>query len=204
MGAVPHLSEVANELADDSVVFLMVTDEAPSYIEEFLKKKAMPGWVVIDKDKSTLDTFKVTSRPRTIVLDTSGTWLLDIKPEQLTAKLLRSVLNGDVRSTEIYGDLDPTAKPLGPESLPPDRFGRFELIAGTDYPIRTGFHGLAAPAAFDYDGDGKQDLIIGEFETGPSMLRAYRNVGTAQAPEFTGESKYLKTVSGKNIFIDSW
>ena len=140
-----------------------------------------------------------------LLLDTSGTWLLDIKPKELTADLLRAVINGQVRSTEIYMGLDPKAgAELGPEAMPPARFGEFELITGTEQPIRTGFHGLASPAVFDYARDGKKDLLIGEFETGPSMIRVYRNVGTNAQPRFTGESQYARTVSGKQIFIDSW
>ena len=47
---------------------------------------------------------------------------------------------------------------------------------------------------FDYDGDGLKDLWVGEFETGPSMIKVFKNVGTNEAPEFSGESEYAKTV----------
>ena len=59
LGAVPHLLAVEKELKDEPVTFLMVTDEAPERIEKFLAKRRkqerpMPGWVVVDSDKSTL------------------------------------------------------------------------------------------------------------------------------------------------------
>lgn len=201
----PHLNEVADELADEPVTFLMVTDEDPEMIEEFVTKRKMPGWVVVDKDQSTFKTFKISARPRTIVIDRSGTWLLDLKPEQLTADLVRRVISGEVRATEHYMGLDPIeAATLGPEALPPARFGEFELINGTEQPIRTGFHGLASPSTFDYDGDGKKDLLLGEFETGPSMLKVFKNIGSNKNPSFTGEWEYARTITGKNMFIDSW
>lgn len=200
----PHLRKVASEVENEPVSFFMVTDQPPAKIEPFLKKFEMPGTVALDTDGSTLETFNVTSRPRTIVLDRSGRWLLDIKPKQLTADLLRKVVEGSVRATEVYAKLDPTDAQLGEAAMPPAKFGEFELVSGSNSPIRTGFHGLAAPAYFDFNRDGKKDLLIGEFETGPSMVKVYPNVGTTKSPRFTGEWSYAKTVSGKLMSIDSW
>ncbi|HEU4553256.1 MAG TPA: hypothetical protein VFS25_10500, partial [Chitinophaga sp.] len=39
------------------------------------------------------------------------------------------------------------------------------LVKGSTKPVMALRHGLAAPALWDWDGDGKQDLLIGEFET---------------------------------------
>ncbi len=40
----------------------------------------------------------------------------------------------------------------------------------------------SAPTAVDWDGDGRKDLIIGQFDEG--RIRFYRNVGTDPAPVF--------------------
>ncbi|MEN8208735.1 MAG: hypothetical protein ABFR50_05745 [Candidatus Fermentibacteria bacterium] len=40
----------------------------------------------------------------------------------------------------------------------------------------------AAPLAVDWDGDGKKDLICGQFDDG--KIRFYPNVGTNSAPVF--------------------
>jgi hypothetical protein len=42
--------------------------------------------------------------------------------------------------------------------------------------------GHAAPFYGDFDGDGVNDLLVGQF--GDGKLRIYRNVGTAAAPKF--------------------
>lgn len=44
--------------------------------------------------------------------------------------------------------------------------------------------GHAAPLLFDYDGDGKRDLLVGQF--GQGKLRIYKNVGTDTDPKFDG------------------
>ena len=42
--------------------------------------------------------------------------------------------------------------------------------------------GHAAPFVCDWDGDGRQDLLVGQM--GRGHLRIYRNAGTAGAPTF--------------------
>jgi hypothetical protein len=41
-----------------------------------------------------------------------------------------------------------------------------------------------APTMYDWDRDGRKDLICGQFEGG--YIRFYRNVGSDSAPEFNG------------------
>jgi hypothetical protein len=48
-------------------------------------------------------------------------------------------------------------------------------------PIDTGQIGHAAPGVADIDGDGVQDLLVGQFRDG--TLRIYRNVGTNAEPK---------------------
>ena len=42
--------------------------------------------------------------------------------------------------------------------------------------------GYAGPTVADVDGDGRQDLVVGQFERG--LFRFYRNVGTVKQPAF--------------------
>lgn len=46
--------------------------------------------------------------------------------------------------------------------------------------------GHAAPYVYDFDRDGKRDLLVGQF--GEGKLRIYKNVGTNARPRFEGMS----------------
>jgi hypothetical protein len=49
-------------------------------------------------------------------------------------------------------------------------------------PIDVQRSGHAAPFVGDFDGDGKLDLLVGQYHDG--RLRIYRNVGTNREPKF--------------------
>jgi len=42
----------------------------------------------------------------------------------------------------------------------------------------------SAPFAYDWNGDGKKDLLVGQFHYG--LIRFYSNVGTNDDPVFSG------------------
>ena len=51
-------------------------------------------------------------------------------------------------------------------------------IDGSRREIRTEEHGLAYPTLFDWNRDGKPDLLVGEFLTGQSRIKVYLNKET--------------------------
>lgn len=57
--------------------------------------------------------------------------------------------------------------------------------------------GHAAPLVVDWDGDGKKDLLVGQF--GEGKLRIYLNKGTDQEPRFDGFT-YLQ-VGGEDATV---
>ena len=81
-----------------------------------------------------------------------------------------------------------------------------ERIDGTKFEIRTEKHGLIYPALYDWNKDGKKDLLLGEFETGDeeSNIKVYLNTGTAEKPEYTGEWFYATDINGDTLTCHQW
>ncbi|MFQ5845657.1 MAG: FG-GAP repeat domain-containing protein [Planctomycetota bacterium] len=69
------------------------------------------------------------------------------------------------------------AAQTSPELQPP-----FKVLSG-DAPIDVRV-GHAAPFVGDLDGDGRADLLVGQFGSG--RLRVYRNLGGKEKPRFDG------------------
>ena len=68
-----------------------------------------------------------------------------------------------------------------PPGLAPDLAPPVHILAGGQ-PLDVERSGHAAPSVGDLDGDGKPDLLVGQYDGG--KLRVYRNTGTAGAPKF--------------------
>ena len=87
------------------------------------------------------------------------------------------------------------------------------LVFAGDKPVLTEKHGLAAPALWDWDGDGRRDLLIGEFETNVedfpmgedgSTIRVYRNIGTNNEPEFAANFEWARDTEGTIMEVPQW
>ncbi|AYB31972.1 FG-GAP repeat domain-containing protein [Chryseolinea soli] len=80
------------------------------------------------------------------------------------------------------------------------------LIVGKEKEIRTEKHGLAYPAFYDWNRDGKMDLLLGEFETGQtgSYIKVYLNTGSNNAPAYSGKYFYARDVKGDTLTAYQW
>ena len=81
-----------------------------------------------------------------------------------------------------------------------------QRIDGKEREIRTEKHGLVYPAFFDWNKDGKKDLLLGEFETGEtgSFIKVYLNEGTDAEPRYSGKYFYATDVNGDTISNHQW
>ena len=115
---------------------------------------------------------------------------------------------GSAHADEMsFPKLMPVAIPGAPSLSEP-----FLVMAG-DGPVLTEKHGLAAPALWDWDGDGRRDLLVGEFETNSSdfpmgvegsTIRVYLNVGTDSQPRFTEEFEWARDTEGGIMEVPQW
>lgn len=81
-----------------------------------------------------------------------------------------------------------------------------QRIDGSELEIRTEKHGLIYPAFFDWNGDGKKDLLLGEFETGKkgSYIKVFLNEGTDSNPVYSGKYFYATDIHGDTITNYQW
>jgi hypothetical protein len=70
-------------------------------------------------------------------------------------------------------------------------------IQANGAPINVGYGGNASPFMVDWNGDGKQDLLLGQFDAG--KIRFYANSGTNYNPAF-GNFAYLQA-DGSDISL---
>ncbi|AXP80860.1 FG-GAP repeat protein [Mariniflexile rhizosphaerae] len=103
-----------------------------------------------------------------------------------------------------------TKNTLGPNDFPElihadipgaPKLGKPQLIMGDSLPVRGEGNGWVAPAVYDWNGDGKKDVLIGEFGSGRQWgvitghhIRVYQNKGTDAAPEFSDEFIYAREI----------
>jgi hypothetical protein len=75
----------------------------------------------------------------------------------------------------------PAAEPPRPRGLATDLAPPVHILVGGE-PLDVERSGYAAPCVGDFDGKGRRDLLVGQFDGG--KLRLYRNTGTPRTPKF--------------------
>ncbi|MCC6909875.1 MAG: hypothetical protein IT430_18220 [Phycisphaerales bacterium] len=75
---------------------------------------------------------------------------------------------------------------------PPEFEPPFRVSAGDEW-IDVDI-GHAAPWVADWNGDGKNDLLVGQF--GDGKMRIYRNVGSNAEPKFDSDFAWFQTRKG--------
>ena len=93
----PHLNQLSEQLKNESIQFVLVTNEKPSVVESFLAKRELPGWVVSDTDRSVFIAFGIKSIPQAVVVDGNGKVILRGHSKDLTAATLRAIARDEYK-----------------------------------------------------------------------------------------------------------
>ena len=93
VASLPHVNRLHAALGD-SVVFIAITDEPAEKISAFMKTHEMKTWVGIDREKYSLDAYRINARPDGYLIGADGTLLARVSPESLDEKILRDAVAG--------------------------------------------------------------------------------------------------------------
>ena len=94
VASMPHLNELQREFACDSIVFLAITHEPRSKVEQFLETHEIRADVVLDTEKHVMHKLLgVTAIPRTFVIDPDRVVRWTGHAGKLEAGKLRSFLD---------------------------------------------------------------------------------------------------------------
>lgn len=88
---IPHLNQLADAFPG-KVQFIAIDDESPAVVRHFLASHPMHSWIGMDEAKTTFRSYHVTERPTTVVIDANGRIVKIGVPEDVTPKLLSTVL----------------------------------------------------------------------------------------------------------------
>ena len=126
--AFEHLNDLVHEFADEPVVFISVTPEAPADAREQLKQTPLDTWIGYDLDRRTFESFGVAVVPTTVVVGPDGKIAAITRPDAVTAQALRALIDGEEielpRQSTLGADLS-WASEFGFESI--DTIGQILL-----------------------------------------------------------------------------
>jgi len=89
INTIPHLNDLVEKLANDSVIFISITKENPEKIESFLKVKEIKSFIAIDFNGTTNANYKINFIPRAFVIDSNGLIVWQGHPANLNEQILK-------------------------------------------------------------------------------------------------------------------
>lgn len=79
------------------------------------------------------------------------------------------------------------------------------IVDENGMPITVGKSAYSAPLIYDWDGDGKKDILIGEFgHAKESNIVIHLNKGSNKKPKYSSTSFYAKDKMGEKLYINGY
>lgn len=95
--SLPHLNELSRTFGGDSVVFVLVSNESPQVVAEFMTKNTVHPAVACDTTSQTYEAYDIRRIPRTFLIDEIGVVSWYGHPNSITSEsLTRFLRSGEV------------------------------------------------------------------------------------------------------------
>lgn len=103
--SIPHLNDLSKRFGGDSVVFVLLSNESPQVVAQFLTENGLHPAVGCDTTGQTYDAYDIRRIPRTFLIDANGVVSWYGHPNSITADVLtRYLKSGDVPSIAFEAD----------------------------------------------------------------------------------------------------
>lgn len=90
---IPRLNRLADQLSNEPIVFVSITDDSEEQLKGFLKSTPMKSWIALDSTRANWSAFDIHSIPTTVIVGPDGGLVAHTRPNNLTAQVLRDVVN---------------------------------------------------------------------------------------------------------------
>ena len=103
--SIPHLNDLSKRFGGDSVVFVLISNESPQVVAQFLTENSLHPAVGCDTTGETYDAYDIRRIPRTFLIDANGVVSWYGHPNSITTDVLsRYLKSGDVPSIAFEAD----------------------------------------------------------------------------------------------------
>lgn len=103
--SIPHLNDLSKRFGGDSVVFVLISNESPQVVAQFLTENSLHPAVGCDTTGETYDAYDIRRIPRTFLIDAYGVVSWYGHPNSITTDVLsRYLKSGDVPSIAFEAD----------------------------------------------------------------------------------------------------
>lgn len=90
---IPRLNQLVDQLSNEPIVFISISDDSEEKLSGFLKNTPIKTWVGIDSSRANWSGFNVHSIPTAVVVGANGGIVANTDPKNLTAQILRDLVN---------------------------------------------------------------------------------------------------------------
>lgn len=90
--AIKHFNELSEKFKDKPVRFIAITDDEELAVARFTKAQPIQGWIGIDNNRATINTYQAIPIPHTVVIDRNGRIAAITQPKNVTEAVLNDLL----------------------------------------------------------------------------------------------------------------